>query len=145
MATTSAISYILPRSTGGVWTQTEVQTSSNAVGNLLPSSLQPIGYVMVNGQRLPVQIDTLAWHPFLRAVADYLGNLQGPRLPDVVSSVETTQAQAVQASAQVSAVAQQSQANAEALAATVQVAQNAGLAGASQIPPVVLTNYEVVA
>ena len=52
------------------------------------------------------------------------------------------QAAAVQSGQQVTALTLQSQANAESLSVVRQVAQNNGLAGADQIPPVVLSPYE---
>ena len=105
----------------------------------LPSAQTPLGQVRPDGR---VTIDP-AWYRALQHLFEIrLGGRSAPSLPDVVTTVETTQAAAVQSGQQVTALTLQSQANAESLSVVRQVAQNNGLAGADQIPPVVLSPYE---
>lgn len=66
-----------------------------------------------------------------------LGGTQGDSIPDISTTVVSTREQAIAAQNGVSVVSQQVDANAQTLAATVQVAQTNSLAGSSQIPPVV--------
>lgn len=76
------------------------------------------------------------YYGFLHTVAEQkLGGINGSTLPDVVTAVETTISQAADVSSTTAAVAQQVQANADALAATIAVAQNNSLVGANDIPP----------
>jgi len=109
-----------------------------APGYALPGPRMPLGYVVVNGQRLPVEIDPAYWRLFRHMWDDRLGGMSGPSMGEVQTNVEATKAQAVNAVVTAAAVEQLATTNAEALKATVQVAQNAGLAGASNIPEVVL-------
>lgn len=136
---TGAVFYIPFRFVSGVYQSGIVSTSSRAT-SWLPAPTTPLGYVNAQGQVIVYPV----WRQFLEALSDRLGGAEGPRVPDVATSVLTTQAAAIQATAQVAAVAQQSQANAEALAATVEVVTNNALVGAEQIPDVVLSNYEVL-
>lgn len=66
-----------------------------------------------------------------------LGGPQGDSIPDITTTVVSTRTQAIAATNGVAAVSQQVDANAQSLAATVQVAKNNSLAGAAQIPPVI--------
>lgn len=114
---------------------TGVQQSANSANQKLqlPTS-QFIGTVEKDG-RVRINPD---WFRFLHDQFEQrLGGTQGDSIPDLSSTVVDTRAQAIDAVTGVAAVTQQVNANAQALAATVQVAQNNSLAGSSQIPPVV--------
>jgi hypothetical protein len=142
---TGAVMYFAPRMLAGLWTSSGV-TASRDLSNLkawLPPARIPIGYV--NGDRTkPVLIDEASWYKFLNYFLNvFIGGQGAPTFSDVVTTVEQTQATAVEASSQTAALAQTTQTNAEALAATIQVSQNSGLAGASQIPPVKFNPYEI--
>ncbi len=107
----------------------------------MPPSAIPIGYLN-NDRTKPVFIDTQSWFQFFDYVVNtLLGGPSAPTLADVTTAVTTASAQSASSAATVTAVSQQVQANAESLAATVQVAVNNSLTGAAQIPPV-QTYYE---
>lgn len=135
-----ALVYIPHREIAGMY-QTGVATATARPNDVawLPSAQTPIGRAKPDGT---VVMDP-AWYRALQHLFEIrLGGRAAPSLPDVITTVETTQAAAVQSSQQVTALTQQSQANAESLAVVRQVAQNNGLTGADQIPPVVLSPYE---
>jgi len=80
-----------------------------------------------------------SWYRFFEYVANRrLGGIAGPSMNEVQANVVETKVQAVNAVVAAASVEQALTTNAEALKATIQVAQNAGLAGASNIPEVVL-------
>ena len=110
-------------------------TSLDNLRSLLPSQRTPLSN--------PDSTMSSQWYRFFDyLVNQYLGGLTQPTVADIVASVEATQA-SVNASAGATAlIAQQAQANAESLAAVVQVTQNASIPGASQIPPVSLSYLE---
>jgi hypothetical protein len=135
-----AVVYLPHREVSGVY-QVGVGTAQTRPNDVawLPSAQTPIANLNGRGQ----YVMEPSWYRFFQHVADVrLGGRAAPSLPDVVTTVETTQAAAVQSGQQVSALTQQSQANAEALSVVVQVAQNNSLTGADQIPPVILNPYE---
>lgn len=107
-----------------------------------PGARVPIGYV--NGDRSkPIYLDP-SWERWLRHTwFDRLGGDSGPTMTEVQTNVVETKAQAVEAAATATAVEVQVIANAESLAATVEVAQNNSLAGATSIPPVVRRPYSI--
>lgn len=114
---------------------TGVQQSASAANQKLqlPSS-QYIGTVQADG-RVLISAD---WFRFLHDMFEQrLGGTQGDSIPDLSTTVISTRTQAIAATNGVAAVSQQVDANAQSLAATVQVAQNNSLAGAKQIPPVI--------
>ena len=139
---TGAVLYVPIRLVSGVYAAGIGGTTAPGRETWLPNAMVPFGYGVYNGQRIPVHIDTQSWYQFLQSVSDRLGGYAGPSVPDVVTTVETTQAAAVVAATQVSAIAQQSQTNAEALSAVKEVVQNSALPGADQIPPVSRSPYE---
>lgn len=97
-------------------------------------TVQPDGSVMVNPN----------WYRVLDYVVNtQLGGLTGPTLGDITTTVDATRSSAIDAQNAVSVVAQTVNANANALAATVQVSQTNALTGASQIPRVTYTNRGV--
>lgn len=140
VATTGAYVYIPLRALSGVWTVTGVPDDETNLKAWLPPSRQPIAYQQ-NGQWL---CDP-TWYRFFQYVAEIkLGGANGPTLTAVAETAATTAQTAASASTQVSAIAQQTQTNAEALAAVKQVAQDNSLSGAEQIPNVQLSPYEAV-
>ena len=132
--TSGAVLYVPVRMASGLWSTTGVAASSD-LSNLqawLPPQRQPVAY-----QQGAQWFCDPAWYRFFQFVSEVkLGGRSGPTLPDVVTSITTTQTTAAAASASVTTLQQQTTANAEALAATVQVAQDNALTGASQIPEV---------
>lgn len=110
-------------------------TALDNLRSLLPSQRTPLSN--------PDSTMSSQWYRFFDyMVNQYLGGLTQPTVADIVASVEATQA-SVNASAEATQlIAQQAQANAESLAAVVQVTQNASIPGASQIPPVSLSYLE---
>ena len=92
----------------------------------------------------PIYVDPV-WYPLLDYVVNtQLGGPTGPTLSDISDTVSSTRSSAIDAQNAVSVVSQTVNANADALAATVQVAQANALSGASQIPPVTHTSRGVV-
>jgi len=117
---------------------TGIQQSASAANQKLqlPTS-QFIGTVEKDG-RVRINPD---WYRFLHDLFEQrLGGVQGDSIPDLSNTVVDTRAQAITAVNGVSAVSQQVDANAQTLAATVQVAQNNSLTGSTQIPPVVYSS-----
>jgi len=136
-----AVVYVSPRLVSGLYSAITVTASSDLSNKRpnLPPARSPVGWVTIDGQRLPVEFDAQFWN-FLRFQHEIkLGGMNGATLPDVVTTVETTQASAATTSQAVLAVAQQTQANAEALSVTKQVVKLNGLTGADQIPNVDLS------
>lgn len=142
---TGALLYVPIRAVSGVYQEgvSSTQTRPNDV-QWLPNAQNPVGWVMVGGQKLPVQFDPVFYRALQHLFEVKLGGRAAPSLPDVITTVETTQAAAVQSGQQVSALTQQSQANAESLNVVRQVVQNNALTGSDQIPPVVLNPYEQI-
>ena len=104
-------------------------------GRLRSASL-PFGRAQPDGS---VMVDPV-WYRFLDYIVNtQLGGPTGPTLGDLTATVDSTRSSAIAAQTSVSQVAQTVNANASALAATVQVAQTSALPGATQIPPVVYT------
>lgn len=137
--------YVTPRTFAGLWSTSGVSASSDMSGLLawLPGQRQPIGWVTINGQRMPVEIDAQAWYRFFLTVAEIkLGGIAGATIPDVATTVTQTQEQAATASTQTAQLAQVTEANAQATAALREVAINNGLSGSTQIPPAVTGVYE---
>jgi hypothetical protein len=110
------------------------QSAGSANQKLQLPTTMTIGKTMPDGT---VQIDPNWWRFLHDLFEQRLGGSQGDSIPDITTTVVDTRAQAITAQSSVSAVAQQVDANAQALAATVQVAQNNSLTGSKQIPPVV--------
>lgn len=117
---------------------TGIQQSANAAKQQLqiPHISQFFGKVDSQGN-VAVNRD---WYRFLEGFFNKMGGPQGASIPDLTSTVVDTRSQAITAVNGVSAVSQQVDANAQTLAATVQVAQNNSLVGSTQIPPVVYSS-----
>lgn len=102
----------------------------------LPSASLPFGRVQSDGS---VMVDPV-WYRFLDYIVNtQLGGPTGPTLGDLTATVDSTRSSAINAQNAVSVVAQTVNANASALAATVQVAQTNNLSGATQIPAISYT------
>ncbi len=130
---TEATVYLPVRFVSGALTSASV-TSSTDLRAFLPGARHPI-----TGNQT---MDPVWYRFFDQFVNVFAGGVGGLKLSEIVAAIEATQAQATAAATTTQTVAAQSQANAEALAAAVQVVQAASLAGANQIPPVLLTNEE---
>lgn len=84
------------------------------------------------------------WYDALNYVINtQLGGIAGPSLSDITTTVDSTRSSAIDAQNAVSVVAQTVNANAQSLAATVQVSQASSLPGSSQIPKPIYTNKGV--
>jgi hypothetical protein len=142
---TGAVMYLPIRAVTGVY-QTGVSSTQSRPNDVawLPSAQTPFGFVTINGQSYPMTPDPAWYRAFQHLFEVKLGGRSAPSLPDVITTVESTQAAAVQNGQQVGALTQQSQANAESLNVVRQVIQNNALVGAAQIPPVVLNPYEQI-
>ena len=140
MASSGAVLFLTIRGVSGVYQQ-GVGNGTSRPNDVawLPSAQTPIGLAKPDGS---VVMDPAWYRAFQHLFEVKLGGRSAPSLPDVVTTVETTQAAAVQSGQQVGALTQQSQANAESLNVARQVLQNNALPGAAQIPPVVLSPYE---
>jgi hypothetical protein len=138
--TSGAVFYVPIRVVSGVYQEgvNNTQSRPNDVA-WLPNAQTPIGRARPDGS---VVMDPAWYRAFQHLFEVKLGGRAAPSLSDVITTVETTQAAAVSSGQQVSALAQQSQANAESLAVVRQVAQNNAFPGSEQIPPVVLSPYE---
>jgi hypothetical protein len=142
MASSGAVLFLTIRGVSGVYQQ-GVGNGTSRPNDVawLPSAQTPIGRAKPDGT---VVMDPAWYRAFQHLFEVKLGGRSAPSLPDVVTTVETTQAAAVQSGQQVGALTQQSQANAESLNVVRQVVQNNALTGAAQIPPVVLNPYEQI-
>lgn len=138
-SSTDAILYIQTRATTGVFSSGVSGSQNPNSTSIMPSAQHPLGRVRQDGTIL---IDP-AWDKFLRFQWETrLGGIDGPSIPDVATTVVNTQETVAQSAAEVSALGQQTQQNAESLSVVVQVAQNSSLPGADQIPPVRLSPGE---
>lgn len=131
---TTAVVYYAVRVVSGLWATTGVNPSADlqSLRSWLPPARQPIAYE----DRGRYYMDA-AWYRFFHHVAEVrLGGLLGATIPDVVATVEDTQASGAEQSAIVASLKNQTSTNAEALSAQVQVSIANSLTGADQIPPV---------
>lgn len=143
---TAAVVFLSPRMVSGPWSTAGEIPASRQLKSLrtwLPPAEIPIGYVN-NDRSKPVIIDAQTWYSFFNYLVNVvLGGPNAPTLADVTTAVTVATEQSAESAAIVSAVSQQVVANAESLAATVEVAQNNALPGANQIPPVQKYGYGV--
>lgn len=133
-STTANVDFAL-RLVSGLFSSSGVSNGTNTTNlkSWLPSARVPV--VTSTG------IMTPEWYRFLQYLVEVvLGGASAPTVADVVTAVTTTTEGAVAATQAAQAVSQQADANAQALAAAVQVVQTASLPGASQIPPVQLNS-----
>lgn len=132
---TAAVVYLPTRFLSGPLTSSGVNAATE-LRSFLPGAREKV--VDSQGLMNPV------WYRFLdQFVNVFAGGVGGLKLSDIVASVEAAQAQTTAAVATTQAIATQSQTNAEALAAAVQVVQGASLAGSNQIPPVLLSYTDI--
>lgn len=133
--TSSAVFYIPLRMVSGLWSTSGVAPGTPPGSEAwLPSIRQPIGYTDPRDGKF--YCDPIWYRAFEYLFETRLGGRGAPSVPDVVSTVTATQATAAAASATVTEIAQQTQANAEALFVVREVVQGGGLDGAEQIPGV---------
>ena len=140
-STTTATLLVFFRSLSGRYVSSGITRSKNTknLKSMLPSASTPIGYAMVQGERIPVQIEDAFWYAFFRYITQtVLGGPSGSTIPDVAAAVTVAQTQAIAQAAVAAGLKQQAISNAASLAAVVQVTQIAALPGSPQIPPVVL-------
>jgi hypothetical protein len=119
----------------GVYSATSIPASANLKNALswLPSIRVPL--TDSNGCMSP------EWYRFMNYLCTtVLGGPTGSTVADIATAVVTNSASAAQATQAAVSLTQQADANAQAMAAVVQVVQTAALPGASQIPPIQLTN-----
>lgn len=155
MPSTAAVLLIRPRVTGllsanrrtranfdvavrflsGIYSTTQIPASANLKNALawLPSIRVP--HTDASGCVTP------EWYRFYNYFCTtVLGGPTGATVADIASAVVTNSTSAASATQATVSLSQQADANAQALAAAVQVVQTAALAGSSQIPSVQLTN-----
>lgn len=131
--TAAAVLFAMRESTGLINTRgIKASTSSRNRKALKPHrSVPPIG---------DDGLWTTEWDNFFQYLSDtFLKMPNGPTLPDVASSVTASQARSIASEVVSAALAQQTNANAQSLAAVVEVAKAAALPGAMQIPAVQLS------
>jgi hypothetical protein len=139
MGTTAAVFYVPVRAVSGLFTTSGVTAGRDLseLRSFLPHSRQQV--LNADGTM------NSAWYRFFQVFVDvFLGGAGAYTLADIVAAVNASEERSAQLAAMTQAVADQSQTNAEALSAVVQVAQNNALAGADQIPPVRLSNMEMI-
>lgn len=138
-ANTGAVAFVSARATSGRWSSAGSTPESTNLRNLrawLPPAMVPIGYVK-GDRNIPVMVDTQSWYKFIDYLVNVvLGGINASTLADVTTASELASLRSAITEASVAIIAQQTQANSDALAAAVQVAQDADLPGADNIPPV---------
>lgn len=114
-------------------------THSGSKKNWKPHALQRVGKT-ASGEE--VLIDP-AWNRFQGDIANRkLGGATFPTVPDITEIFNLSQSNATAISQIQTALEQMVNANAQSLATLLQVVQTAALAGAAQVPPVVLARQE---
>lgn len=157
MATTGAVVYLGLKSEADTLAHrvsgAVVPLTMRALTGLFASGVTPAADLTNLRALLPhINVDFLngtkvspPWYRFFQQFFDrFLAGAGTYTFEDVINAIDDAVAQSAQQSQRTEAIAQQSQANAEALSAAVQVVQNNGLSGAEQIPPVRLTNQEMI-
>lgn len=127
---TGAITYVAIRALTGLLTSSTVEPEQNLTNlrKLFPRQSQKV--VSADGSM------AIEWYRFLDYLVNtFLGGPDAPTMGDVIAEIERQIEGARLLEARTLAIAQQAQANAESLSATVQVIQNNALTGAAQIPP----------
>ena len=79
---------------------------------------------------------TRRWYNYFRMIGERLGGVQGASIPQVVQSVEQTQAQAATTTAYAAQVGAYAQGIAASVTAVTEVAQTNDLSGSTSIPTV---------
>lgn len=133
--TSAGVLYIPVRMVSALWSSTGAGGSGGAVA-WLPPARQDMVYF---NQRTNSYKCDPSWYRFFEYMAETkLGGKAGPTLPAVVTALTDTQTTSAASTAAVTAVQQQTQANAEALFVTREVVKLNGLTGSEQIPNVEL-------
>lgn len=128
-SSTGSVLYIPLRSVSGLYTAGGVTSAraADALRAALPHSRQRI--MLTDGTMDPT------WYRFFQVFVDvFLGGVGGLTIADIVSAIETSQADNVAQSVRVSSIETMAQSNAQTLQATVEVVQANALVGAEQIP-----------
>lgn len=152
MASTGLVLYLKPRAalltaparSTGMSVFISVRMASGVIQSGIPASTNQLNlkaWLPPPRQRMvgPDGICDPRWYRFFQWFTEKMGGPNGPSILDMAASVETAQSQATSASLTATGLEQQAVTNAEALSATIQVVQNNALAGATQIPPVMIT------
>ena len=124
-----------PRVISGLYSSTGIPAGANLKNALawLPSIRVPLAD--------PSGCMTPEWYRFMNYLCTtVLGGPSGSTVADIATAVVTSSTTAATATQNAVALTQQADANAQSIAAVVQVIQTAALPGASQVPPVQLTN-----
>ena len=132
--TSGAVLYLSPRFVSGLYSTPGVLASTNNRNRKVfpPSVGEVIGYVTVNGQRLPVELSENLRRFLVDEIHDRrLGGSNGATITDIETTVTTTQEQAATVSAELTGIAQQVLQNAEAATVLREAAVTAGVASAS--------------
>lgn len=134
--TTTSVFYLPLRAyADGMSGTVDPTTALDNLRSLLPSQRTPLSNA--DGTM------SSQWYRFLDFLVNgYLGGLTQPTVADIVASVEAAMTSVTASNEATQLIAQQAQANAESLAAVVQVTQNAAIPGSAQIPPVSLSYLE---
>lgn len=132
---TTGASFVLSvRAVSGVFTSVGIDPALDLTNlrSFLPHSRQPL----TNSDGTMNN----AWYRFFQVFVDvFLGGAGRYTLADIISAVVTSQENTTALAATTAAVAQQTQANAEALAVAKQVIVDNALSGSEQIPDVQLS------
>jgi len=137
--------YIPHRQVAGIYTIALTASSTTVKKNKKPSGAAPIGYV--DGDRTkPVLIDP-AWSKYfgLEIGGRKLGGAAFPTLPDIAEFILQTQNSSAAVALELAAMAQMLEANAQTLAALLEVNTTAAVPGVEQVPPPVVTIPETTA
>lgn len=137
---TGAIVYFSVRAASGLISSSGVNASRNLTNlqSLLPPQRQPMVIKAENGY-----ICDPTWYRFFDFFVNvFLGGTNGRTLTDIINSITSVQEAAMTAEMRSILVEQQTQANAQSLAATIEVVTNNALVGAEQIPPASTTYQE---
>lgn len=138
--TTTSVFYLPLRAYGdGMPQAVDPAANLENLRSLLPAQRTPFA-TNSKGEKFNVEPHWYKFFDYL--VNQYLGGLTQPTVADIVAALETTMTQATTASQTTALLQQQTQTNAEALSAVVQVANNNALTGAEQIPRVSLSYLE---
>lgn len=141
----SVTAYFAPRFFAGIYSSQRVgRFDSRDRKNSLPHSSVPIGFVTVNGKKLPVEIDRDTWYLFISDLINRrLGGSNAPTIPDIVNALLAMQGQGSAVATQTAALSQVVMANSAATSAAVEVIQSAAIPGSAQIPVVVTSPPEL--
>ena len=124
---TGSVSFFAARASTGLYSSTAILKTNSRNKKVI----RPIGVPMVDQNGMPMQQWT-DWFVYIEK--QFLNMLHGPTLPDVAKYITAGQATAIAVAAVQSGLAQQANANAQAIQTMREVVQTAQLPGAVQIP-----------